>query len=303
MTELAETQDKTKRETAEDSGEERQKDILENLFGLVKELEKKRKTRVFPFLLMPMELREDLVENVYSILEEQQYKGTTNLDVLVTSHGGDIHSAYHLSKLLRRYASSKLSFIVPRYAKSAATVLIFGGDEIIFGPTSAMGPLDPQIPLPREKRGEDEGIGRFSPLAIRPTLDLIAEEHEKGHTILVEKLSSSLPEALVLGQHLKELEVAQHYVSRLLTSRMFKGKKNASSRAAEIGEKLVSGYPSHGCCIDYGEAVELGLNVVMSPEDEWQIIWKIWKQADLFMREGAEKAGVQRTASHDILGV
>ena len=47
----------------------------------------------------------------------------------------------------------------------------------------------------------------------------------------------------------------------------------------------------------------LGLNVVMSPEDEWQIIWKIWKQAVLFMQERPEEAGAQRTATRDILEV
>lgn len=258
-----------------------------------------RESSVFPYLLMPMELGRDLVERAYDLLD--QHTGVANLDVLVTSHGGDIHSAYHLGKLLRRYPKQKLRFIVPRYAKSAATLLIFAGDEIVFGPTSEIGPLDPQIALPPSDRAKF--IQRFSPLAIRPALDLIAEENEKGHDILVEKLSASLPEVLLLGQHLKALEVAKHYAIKLLTSRMLKGKKNAEALASRIGEQLVSGYPDHGYCIDYDEALSLGLNVVMAPDDQWEVIWGIWKCAQQFMQDQAEAVNPPAHSRSDILDV
>lgn len=268
------------------------------ILNLVNKLGKKTGTKVFPFLLMPMELGRDLVETTYEMLN-RNFKDVVDLDVLVTSAGGDIHSAYHLARLLQRYATGKLRFIVPRYAKSAATVLIFGGDEIVFGPTSEMGPLDPQIALPDQQIGKL--IQRFSPLAIRPALDLIAEENEKGHKILVEKLSASLPDALLLGQHLKALEVAKYYVLKLLTTRMLKDREDAQAVAENIGERLVSSYPDHSCCIDYDEAVALGLNVVMAPEDEWNIIWDIWKHAQDYMRQQAEATEKAEQAKHDIL--
>ena len=273
--------------------------ILDELLDLVDDLGKLRNTKVYPYLLMPFHMDRDIVEQNYEFLE-QQYKGTVDLDVLVTSSGGDIHPAYHLAKLFRRYASGKLRFIVPRYAKSAATVLIFGGDEIIFGPTSEMGPLDPQIPLP--PKTSEKQLSRFSPLAIRPTLDLIAEENEKGHTILVEKLSASLPDALVLGQHLKALEIAKHYVMKLLTSRMLKGVPNADAIAAKIGDDLVSGYPDHSCCVDFEDALSLGLKISIAPDDQWELIWKIWRLAEKFMKDDNAKAKKSAaSAKHDIL--
>jgi len=273
---------------------------IEKIFDLVSELEELRQTRVFAYLLIPMTLGRDLVEEAYELLEDG-YKETNELDVLVTSGGGDIHSAYHLAKLFRRYAKEKLSFIVPRYAKSAATLLTFGGDEIIFGPTSELGPLDPQIALPS---GSNEKLTqRFSPLAIRPTLDLIAEENDKGHTILVEKLSTSLPEALILGQHLKALDVAKHYVVKLLTTRMLKRKKNAEETAINIGEQLVSGYPDHACCIDYDESLNLGLNISLAPDKQWEIIWRIWKQAQKFMDESNDTDKSKSNSKHNILDV
>jgi len=287
-----------KEESMEEAKQENS--TLDTIFELVDQLEKLRGTRVFAYLLIPMTLGRDLVEETYELLEGG-YKDTKDLDVLVTSGGGDIHSAYHLAKLFRRYAEGKLRFIVPRYAKSAATLLTFGGDEIVFGPASELGPLDPQIALPPDDSGRP--MQRFSPLAIRPTLDLIAEENEKGHKILVEKLSSSLPEALILGQHLKGLEIAKHYVTKLLTTRMLKGKKSAGKIANNIGEQLVSGYPDHGCCIDYDESVSLGLNISMAPADQWQIVWSIWKHAQKYMEESSERATDASNSKHDILDV
>ena len=43
--------------------------------------------------------------------------------------------------------------IVPKMAKSAATMICFGADRILLGPTSELGPIDPQIPK-RDESGK-----------------------------------------------------------------------------------------------------------------------------------------------------
>jgi len=275
-------------------------DVAERIHQLADELGTCRNSKVFYFLLMPMGLEQDLVETVYELLEKD-YKGVGRLDVLVTSSGGDIHCAYQLAKLFRRYGSERLSFIVPRYAKSAATVLIFGGDEIVFGPISEMGPLDPQIPVATGVAGDR--VQRFSPLAIRPALDLIAEEHEKGHHILVEKLSASLPNALILGQHLKTLETAKHYVKRLLTTRMLKDRPDADVVAERVGDQLTKGYPHHGFCIDYDEAVSLGLNVVNLPDEQWKVVWALWRHVQEFRKRSSQIRQGSSGSDADVLSV
>ena len=47
---------------------------------------------------------------------------------------------------------NQYSAIVPKMAKSAATVVSMGADEILMSPTSELGPIDPQIVM--------EGDGR-----------------------------------------------------------------------------------------------------------------------------------------------
>jgi ClpP class serine protease len=42
----------------------------------------------------------------------------------------------------------RLVVVVPDQAKSAATLIALGADEILMGPASDLGPIDPQIELP-----------------------------------------------------------------------------------------------------------------------------------------------------------
>jgi len=65
--------------------------------------------------------------------------------LLVHSGGGSIEPAYLISKTLKRIAHKKFAVAVARRAKSAATLLSLGADEIHLGMLSELGPIDPQI--------------------------------------------------------------------------------------------------------------------------------------------------------------
>jgi len=47
--------------------------------------------------------------------------------------------------LFREFGSEELNFIIPHWAKSAATLLVCSGDKIFMSPVAELGPLDPQI--------------------------------------------------------------------------------------------------------------------------------------------------------------
>lgn len=209
-----------------------------------------------------------------------------NIMFFFTPIGGDAHSAYHIARLLQKYAEKKLVIYVLREAKSAATLLACGADEIIFSEISELGPMDPQI---REQRVDQ----RFSPLAIKHTLELLAGESAKGHKEIVEALSEKLPPPLILGEHLKSLETGKIYLRNLLAARMLGGDEK---RAEVIAQQLVEGYPDHGFCIDFGEAKNLGL-MVKNPDEQisgeiYAIMVayrKAWKEFDrLFESEDSE---------------
>src|SRR5271154_4900618 len=84
-----------------------------------------------PYSLLQADITNGMVDHVYQDLRKLFPKGNEKLLVVVYSGGGDIDAAFNIAKLFRRYGSSKLLFAVPRFAKSAATLLVCGGDEIL----------------------------------------------------------------------------------------------------------------------------------------------------------------------------
>ena len=114
-------------------------------------------TQCYPFLFIDEEITTETVDRVF---DDLQCSFGTNLSsgrlaVIVASPGGDINAAYNLALLFRQYGSRELTFVVPRWAKSAATLIVCGGDKVLMTQVAELGPLDPQITEhnPLEQRG------------------------------------------------------------------------------------------------------------------------------------------------------
>ena len=191
--------------------------------------------------------------------------------MVVDSPGGDIDAAYNLALLFRRYGKEYLGYIVPRWAKSAATLLVCGGDNVLMTPVAELGPLDPQITQmnPLEQRLE-----RFSPLHIESTLELIRNEFARGSKELGEGLLQRLQFPITLGSFKKSLEVGKQYADRLLSSRML---NESPDKASEVAQRLTENYADHGFCINIDEARSLGLVVQELPANQLEIVWNIHK--------------------------
>jgi len=67
-----------------------------------------------------------------------------SVDVILETPGGSGEVAEEIVRLLHdKY--DDVAFIVPGWAKSAGTIMVMSGDEILMGSTSALGPIDAQI--------------------------------------------------------------------------------------------------------------------------------------------------------------
>jgi ClpP class serine protease len=66
------------------------------------------------------------------------------IDVLLETGGGSGETAEDIVRLLHDKFES-VAFIVPGMAKSAGTIMVMGGDEILMEPSSSLGPIDAQI--------------------------------------------------------------------------------------------------------------------------------------------------------------
>lgn len=248
-------------------------DISDKISGKVKDLETLRNNCLcFPLLMGGVSIGPSMVDDIYDDLL-LKCKGAGKIDVLIESGGGDLNSAYSLANLFRKFGNVELNFIVPRWAKSAATLLVCSGDRIFMTPVAELGPLDPQITQfnPLEKRLE-----KFSPLHIEATLELIRNEFKNGNEKLANGLMERLQFPLTLGSFTKSLDIAVQYLTKLLSTRMLKGDEN-SSLVKTIGRQLTTCYADHGFSINIDEARLIGLKIEELPEDQLKVVWGIHK--------------------------
>ncbi len=208
----------------------------------------------YPLLLDETMITDGLVDDVFDDLHRDYSASDQCLDVVVTSSGGDIDAAYNLALLFRRYGKDCLQLIVPRWAKSAATMLVCAGDRILMSPVAELGPLDPQITEMNLLEGRRE---QFSPLHIESTMNLIRNECEQGSAKLADKLMERLQFPITLGRYRSLINIGNDYLRKLLSTRMLKDKP--AEVVDQIAKKLTSGYTDHGYCIAVEEAASIGL--------------------------------------------
>lgn len=255
---------------------DRQEEIDQQIEDAIRQLSEQRHSSVYPLLLGENDLDNDSVDDVFDDLRLRELPKDEQLEVIVHSGGGSIHAAYNLALLFRKFARQQLTFIVPRWAKSAATLLVCAGDEILMGPIAELGPVDPQITTmnPLERRFE-----QVSPLSIEATLDLIRSEFRGGHESLAKGLLERLQFPMTLGGFKRSLEIGKVYLQRLLASRMLSG-KDAKQRAEKVSHELVEGYADHGYCIDVEEARRIGLNATELTGDDFELVWNLYRLAE-----------------------
>lgn len=223
----------------------------------------------FPFL--GVDITTTVVDDIFQDLRTKYKECNGRLNIIVDSGGGDIDAAYNLAMLFRKYGTIELNFIVPRWAKSAATLLVCSGDKIFMSPIAELGPLDPQITQFNLLEGR---IERFSPLHIEATLNMIRQEFEKGNDKFAQGLMERLQFPLTLGGFIKYHEIGEQYLVKLLETRMFTGGKKTGDAKA-IAKILNKGYADHGFCINIDEAKSIGLEVRDLEGEELGVVWEI----------------------------
>ena len=204
-------------------------------------------------------------DNIYDAITKIEDTGKPLLLVLY-SLGGSAGSAYLISKLCREYTKSKFVIVVPRVAKSAATLLCCGADEIHMGSLSDMGPIDPQIDdLPA--------------LGLKHSIEHIADlvnAKPKTAELFAKYLNLSLP-LINLGYYERVAESAKQYAERLLSN----NSKILPETPEKIAHKLVYSYKDHGFVIDKSEATTIfGEEIIKCNTDEYELGNDLYKKLE-----------------------
>lgn len=195
-------------------------------------------------------------DRIYSAINAFGDKAKPILLVIV-SGGGEPASAYLIGKLCQEFCNGNFVVSVPRYAKSAATLLSCAANEIHMGSLSELGPIDPQI---------DD----MPTLGLKNSIEHIAElvaANTGSSEMFARYLQRTVP-PIQIGYYERVAESLMQYAEKLLS----KHKELLPSDPKDVAKRLVYGYKDHGFVIDKEEAREIfGKDIVKSNTPEYQI--------------------------------
>jgi hypothetical protein len=197
--------------------------------------------------------------------------------LLIESPGGYAQDAYGIARILQRHAGGFIA-VVPSYAKSAATLLCLGAEDILMGDDAELGPLDAQQwDSEREERAsaldEIQALERLHQAALEQLDEtmfvMMAGAQKRTEVMLpiacrfVSDLMKPLLEKIDTVHYAKQsrvLKVAEDYARRLLVPIY------GPDAAGSIANRLVNGYPEHGFIIDR-EEMGFILDADLTPPD------------------------------------
>jgi len=182
------------------------------------------------------------LDQIYEALSKLDPQAYDDIVLFLLSKGGQIEPAYQISKICKAFARGrKFIVVVPREAKSAATLIALGADEIHIGPLGQLGPIDPQI-------------GGMPALGVAQSLQSIAalSQQYPGSADMFARYLRLALSVEQIGYYDRVSASAVQYAERLLGSKDF-----VAGRASEIANLLVYSYKDHGFVIDNDEAVRV----------------------------------------------
>jgi hypothetical protein len=214
------------------------------------------------------------------------------LDVVLNSGGGELNAAYKIGRAFRR-AADHLTFFVPRYAKSGATLIALGGDEIVMLEEAELGPLDTQVPDPGEPHEYISALNGFKALEsvslfchvyFDETVQVVLSKSRYGvrdALAIAAQIVPSVAKPLFeqvnphgLGLLSSALDLAERYAMALASG--------YGADAPELAQRLVRGYPTHDYVIDLEEAMDCGLRARLPFPEETMPLRESARYFDLF---------------------
>lgn len=213
-------------------------------------------------------------------------QGVEPIHLVLDSRGGSLDSAYRTVLFLRRF-TGELRVHVPRRAKSAATLIALGANEVSMSPFAELGPLDTQIKDPRNPSKDVSALDCYQ--SVDYVREFGLQTLPKVLAVLLGETQARIPlqdlirtatdfalgevrpmleqvKALDFGAWGRTLKIGETYARALQLSLDVDGDE---PRADRVARRLVYGYPHHPFPIDITEAQDIGLDVSLMPADRY----------------------------------
>lgn len=189
-----------------------------------------------------------------------------NLDLMLTSLGGDGEIAYRLAAMCHG-GRPDFRVVVVDLAASAATLMALAAESIVMSDVSALGPVDPQIYV--------DGWGDYYPakdiIEIVDDLEARANENPQAFEYYVALLSEI--DAMLYQSAVSATRRTQELVPQLVDlRRVSPNEDTVKALTAEL-----QSHAEHSATINYQRAREIGLDVEYCPpnSDRWRTLWRL----------------------------
>jgi hypothetical protein len=213
------------------------------------------------------------IEDYKIICDMLREVDSDSLDMYIESPGGSGEVAEEIVRFMRG-KFERVSFVVAGEAKSAATILVLSGDEILMADTGSLGPIDAQVRIGRsvvsandymrwvnERKDEATKSGVLYPLEATVIAQVSPGELEQVFNAL-EFAKDLVKDWLPKYKYRDWSETETRKIN--VTEQMKK------ERAADIAEELTntSRWRTHGRSIKRTDLEDIGLRITRVDDDE-----------------------------------
>jgi membrane-bound ClpP family serine protease len=218
-----------------------------------------------------------LLENLESL---KPASGKINkLDLFLHSPGGLLDAAYKYVRVCKEY-SNEFNVIVPLFAKSAATALCLGANEIIMTPISELGPLDPIVQHPYKPNV------RVPARAIQDYFDFLKRVTTETSTVIDAEAKNFLNQNLdpyLIGSYENALKSSEQIATILLKENALAGK--TEKEIETVVNHFTKEFHSHGFVIDRAMAKKWGLKIINADDKLLKTINQLFAFYSGFMQQ------------------
>lgn len=269
-------------------------DTRKHLFQTLEDQLGRPLVTLFTSFKYPVALEDTDVDMLADVLQKADL--STGLALMISSPGGDGLAAERMLNVCRNYSKTgEYSAIVPGKAKSAATLVCFGAGKIVMGPTSELGPVDPQIAI-----AKDDAIRLYSAYNIVESYDELFDKAIKETGNLEPYLQQLANyDAKDMKEYRSAIELSKDISIRALQSGMMQGKKRSDIEKDIQMFLTPEKKKTHGRPIFREEAEKCGLVVenVNSDDTIWPIIYELYLRTNEFVSRKVSKCIESKTHS------
>lgn len=251
-------------------------DLENELLRLISEYNKHRNTFLFVYTsaigkpIPAVQLMQDDFYTIYDLLVNR--KGIGNIDFYIETPGGSGETAEDIVRFLHGNFES-VSFVISGEAKSAGTIIVLSGDDILMTKTGSMGPIDAQMKIGRsiisaydymewvdDKREEAEINGKLNPFDA--TMVAQITPGELGSVYHALKFAEDLVVEWLINYKFKKWSETE-------TRKIPVTDEMKTNRANEIAKELTnhSKWRSHGRSIKIDDLEKIGVKITKVDDD------------------------------------